>query len=236
MEKDFVQKIENEILLSSFIEKYKLNQFLSTFHINQMNLYRISKGEMIYNFGEEIEEMYFIVEGKVKIFVTTPDDKSMILRFQKALVLIGEVEFVHNDPAFHSVEASTECWAIGLSYQLLRENLKDNTGFLQFLLEEIAYKFRTRTSALSINVLYPVEVRFASYLLSVLTKETGAFQEEMGQSSLSEIAEMVGTSYRHLNRIIQKMCVEGTIERENGSIHILNLERLKELAKGNIYE
>ncbi|MGM9926810.1 MAG: Crp/Fnr family transcriptional regulator [Bacillus sp. (in: firmicutes)] len=231
-----MQRIDNKERLSSFVDKHNLRPLLSAFPDDQLRLYRINKGEMIYTAGQEIREMYFIVEGKVKIFSTTLDDKRLVLRFQKALVLIGEIEFIHNDPAIHSVEASTECLAIGLSYKILRENIGDNLKFLQFLLEEITYKFRTKTNISSLNLLYPVEVRFASYLLSISSEGTALFQEEMRHSSLSDIAEMIGTSYRHLNRVIQKMCSNQVIERVNGKIHILDLEKLKEMAKNNVYE
>ena len=230
-----MQRIKNEEQLSSYIEKNNLNELFSVFHKEQLQLCRFEKGEMIYTEGEEISEMYFIVEGKVKIFVTTLDDKRLILRFKNALVPIGEIEFIHNDPAYHSVEASTDCWAIALTYKTLRENIFNNTFFLQYLLEEITYKFRAKANTVSLN-LYPVEVRFASYLLSMSTDATGEFQEEMRNLSLSEIAETIGTSYRHLNRVIQKMCNLQVIERRNGKIHINDLEKLREIARDNMYE
>lgn len=231
-----MQRIKDEKRLNSYIEQNNLNQLFSVFDKEQLKLYRFEKGEMIYTKGEEICEMYFIVEGKVKLFVTTLDDKRLLLRFKKALVAIGEIEFIHNDSAYHSVEASTECWAIGLTYKTLRENVYNNTAFLQYLLKEITSKFRAKASTISLNLLYPVEVRFASYLLSMSTDATGEFQEDMRNLSLSEIAEMIGTSYRHLNRVIQKMCNSQVIERKGGEIHINDLEKLREIARNNIYE
>jgi len=231
-----MERIYNKALIHSYVEMYKLNNLFSEFSDEDIQLYRFYKGEMIYITGEEILNMYFIVEGKVKIYTNTIDDKRLILRFQKAVAVIGDIEFIDNDPALHSVEASSDCIAIGISYKTIREKLGSNPIFLQYLLESVTSKFRTKTNS-SINLLYPVEVRFASYLLSTSNEgKDSSFQEEMKNISLTDISEMIGTSYRHLNRVITKLSNESIIKRENGVIHIQDIEKLKEIARDNIYE
>lgn len=228
-----MERIHNKTLIHSYVEKNKLNKLFTNFSYEDIQLYRFYKGEMIYITGEEILNMYFVVEGKVKIYTNTIDDKRLILRFQKAVAVIGDIEFIDNDPALHSVEASSDCIAIGISYKTIREKLGSNPIFLQYLLESVTSKFRTKTNS-SINLLYPVEVRFASYLLSTTNEgRDSSFQEEI---SLTDISEMIGTSYRHLNRVITKLSNESIIKRENGRIHLQDIEKLKEIARDNIYE
>ncbi|MGN1401999.1 MAG: Crp/Fnr family transcriptional regulator [Bacillus sp. (in: firmicutes)] len=229
-----MERFQNKELVQSYLEMHnKLHSLFEEFNFEEIQLYRFHKGEMIYITGEEISNMYFIVEGKVKIYTTTIDDKRLILRFQKALGVIGDIEFIHNDPALHSVEASSDCTALGIPYRTIREKVKQNPVFLQYLLEAVTQKFRTKTSS-SNNLLYPVEVRFASYLLS--TVEGNESVAEAEDLSLTEVSELIGTSYRHLNRVIQKLSNEETIKREKGIIHITDLDKLREIAKGNIYE
>ncbi|MCH1624219.1 helix-turn-helix domain-containing protein [Ferdinandcohnia quinoae] len=82
-----------------------------------------------------------------------------------------------------------------------------------------------------------MEVRLASYLLSLSTEEEGnIYYKEMRTSNLTEVAEIIGTSYRHLNRVIKKLVLEGLIERKKGSLYIKDLQRLRERANGHIYE
>lgn len=232
-----MERIENEKLCCSFLERNDLLTLFSKIDLKQIQLYRILKGEIICTAGEKILEMYFIVEGKVKIYTTTPDDKRLILRFQKAFGVIGDFEFIRGDVAHYTVEASSNCWAIGIAYQTLRTDLGDDSAFLTFLLEMITHKFQTKMQASSLNLLYPAEVRVASYLLSISTDGEGSLSyKEMEALSLIDVADMVGTSYRHLNRIIQKMCVDQIIERKEGKIHIKDIKKLRELAKDNIYE
>ncbi|MNI78242.1 DNA-binding transcriptional activator YeiL [compost metagenome] len=85
--------------------------------------------------------------------------------------------------------------------------------------------------------MYPVEVRLASYLLSISTEEDGTvFHEELDAFNLTDIANLIGTSYRHLNRVIQKLCTDGLIERNQGFILVKDRAGLREVAGHNIYE
>ncbi|MNF10640.1 hypothetical protein D3C80_2116410 [compost metagenome] len=60
--------------------------------------------------------------------------------------------------------------------------------------------------------------------------------EEIRTSSLTETADLLGTSYRHLNRIVRRFIDEGIIERKRGRLSVLDQTRLAQLANGNLYE
>jgi uncharacterized protein (DUF488 family) len=58
----------------------------------------------------------------------------------------------------------------------------------------------------------------------------------LSTTSLTDTANLIGTSYRHLNRVIRQFCSDGLVERSKGFILIKDREALKTLAGGNIYE
>jgi CRP-like cAMP-binding protein len=87
------------------------------------------------------------------------------------------------------------------------------------------------------NLFYPVEVRLASYLLSVsFDKEDPLYDTERNKINLKDTANLIGTSYRHLNRVIQQFCQDGLIERKKGFIVVKNRDGLTSLAGKSIYE
>ena len=232
-----MQESEKEHMISTFLKKYDLNKIFNPLGINQFELLHIPKGQVICSKGDEINDMYFLVEGKVKIYTTTLDDKRLILRFQKALGIIGDIEFIQGTSVLHTIEASTKCSVLKLPYQILRKAAANDPRFLSFLLNVITSRFRAKTDAATLNLLYPVEVRLASYLLSTTTDdERLLFHEEAKDSSLMDIADMVGTSYRHLNRVIKKLCNDQVIERSEGRLYVKDVKKLREIAKNNIYE
>ena len=223
--------------LDSYIQQYQLEDLFPASFRQHMKVSPFEKGETLFSAGDELEELYFLVEGKIKIFTLTPEGKSLINRFKRPLALIGDVEYVKGSPVLNSVEAVTEGVMISAPFSHLTELEKEHPSFIRFLLETVAHKFYTESHTTSMHMLYPVEVRLASYLLSISSVGEGTvFHQEMRTSNLIELAEWIGTSYRHLNRVLKKMASDHVVERANGSVTIKDLEKLRTLAKGNIYE
>ena len=220
-----------------YLKKYDVLDIFSNMNVSDMDILNIRKGQLICSKGDEINDMYFLVEGKVKIYTITPDDKRLILRFQKALGIIGDVEYIQGTDVLHTIEASTDCELIKIPFNTVKKTMGEDARFLSFLLDVVTRRFRAKTDAATLNLLYPVEVRLASFLLSTTTDEERSFyHEEAVGSSLKDIADMIGTSYRHLNRVIKNLCNENIISRSNGKLYVKDLNRLKDIAKNNIYE
>ena len=220
-----------------YLKEHDLLDIFSNIDLKDIELLNLKKGRLICSKGEEIDDMYFLVEGKVKIYTITPDDKRLILRFQKALGIIGDIEYIQGTDVLHTIEASTNCILLRIPFNIIRKTVGEDPHFLSFLLDVVTRRFRAKTDAATLNLLYPVEVRLASFLLSTTTDEERSFyHEEAVGSSLKDISDMIGTSYRHLNRVIKSLCNENIISRSNGKLYVKDLNRLKDIAKNNIYE
>ncbi|WP_230159637.1 cyclic nucleotide-binding domain-containing protein [Peribacillus sp. Bi96] len=229
--------MNNSPSLFEYLDQFKLNKIFSEGLKEKLSLYQFQNGEILCSKGDEIHKMYFLVKGKVKIYTTSPEGKALIVRFKTPLALIGDVEYIKGMHVLHSVQAVSEGYVISVHYDDVRSMENNRVEFLHFLLQVVTQKFYTESHATSLNRLYPVEIRLASYLLSLSSEKCGSiFHEEMSTSNLTEIADLIGTSYRHLNRVIHKLCEEGIIQRIKGSLYIKDLSRLRERAEGNIYE
>jgi CRP/FNR family transcriptional regulator, putaive post-exponential-phase nitrogen-starvation regulator len=221
----------------TFINKFELDDLFPEDFRKKVHVFCFEKGDVLFTTGEKLCDLYFLVEGKIKIFTHTPEGKLLINRFKRPPALIGDVEYIKGSAVINSVEAVTDGMFLSVPFTDLAQLEKEHPAIIRFLLETMANKFYTEMHATSMHMLYPVEVRLASYLLSISEIGEGTvFHEEMRTSNLMELAEWIGTSYRHLNRVLKKMAADGVIERENGSIKIKDLGKLNILAKGNIYE
>ena len=221
----------------TYLKKYDLLEIFSNMDLNDIDIMDMRKGQLICSKGDEINDMYFLVEGKVKIYTITPDDKRLILRFQKALGIIGDIEYIQGTQVLHTIEASMDCRLLKVPFKTIRKTVGEEAKFLAFLLDVVTRRFRAKTDAATLNLLYPVEVRLASFLISTTADEERSFyHEEAVGSSLKDIADMIGTSYRHLNRVIKNLCTEDIISRSSGKLYVKDLNRLKDIAKNNIYE
>lgn len=215
--------------------EHGLDQVLEEPALAELRLLEAFKGEIICAKGERPERFYFLVEGKLKIYTTLPNGKSLLLRFSTPPALVGDLELVNGKEAKNTVESVNKSLLLGVSYRYLQNTYADNPKFLHFMLSHVTHKLYTFSNLSSLNLLYPVESRFASYLLS--TMEQGEqVTEEIQTSKLTELADMLGTSYRHLNRVIHDLCDRQIIRKEQRKIVICHLEQLREIAGGNMYE
>jgi CRP-like cAMP-binding protein len=227
-------------------DREPLNQYLRSFQIESifneklkphLSLYGYEQGELICSQGEAAEYLYILVKGKVKVYTTSAEGKTLILSFKTPLEVIGDIEYVQGSEFLNTVEAVSSVCMIGVHHRYVREYGSDCAPLLQFLLKIITNKFCIKSNSLSFNLMYPVEVRLASYLLSVSFDESDALLNgTISTASLMDAANLLGTSYRHLNRVIRGFCTAGLIERNKGFIEIKDRAGLRALAGQNIYE
>jgi CRP-like cAMP-binding protein len=231
-----MKEIKEREQLNHYLREYKIETVFNDELKAHLSIYRYEQGELICSQGDRPQSLYVLVKGKVKIYTTSAEGKTLILSFKKPLELIGDIEYVRGTDIINTVEAVSTVNMIGIEYRWLKKFGKDYSPFLQFLLDIITEKFHIKSNSMSFNLMYPVEVRLASYLLSVSFDESDSFIDEQISINLKDAANLIGTSYRHFNRVIQQFCKDDLVERKNGLILIKNRESLRILASNNIYE
>lgn len=202
-----------------------------------MSICPFEEGELVCSQGDPGHTLYVLIAGKLKIFTTSEEGKTLILSFKTPLELIGDIEYIRETDIMNTVEAMTPVTMLAIPYRVLRQ-YGDHAPLLQFLLKMITDKFFIKSASLSFNLLYPVEVRLASYLLSVSggNGEGGEHSPSKRPVNLTDAAHLIGTSYRHVNRVIRQFCRDGLVERSRKGITVADRNKLQALAKHNIYE
>jgi CRP-like cAMP-binding protein len=223
--------------LISYLRSYQIESVFNEQIMPYLSLYHFEEGELICSQGEPSQYLYVLVKGKVKIYTTSAEGKTLILSFKTPLEVIGDIEYVRDINIINTVEAVSPVRMIGVHHQWLEKYEKDYAPFLKFLLDIITKKFYIKSNSSRLNLMYPVEVRLASYLLAISFDESDSpFNGQISTGSLMDIANLIGTSYRHLNRVIRQFCIDGLIERTKGTILVKDWEGLKSLASESIYE
>lgn len=223
--------------LHQYIRLHKLDHVLPDSLYPHLTLCDFEQGESICTQGETLRHLYILVKGKIKIYNTSAEGRTLVVSFKTPLELIGDIEYVQDIEIINTVEAVSPVVMIRVPYRSLKEHGSDHAPLLRFLLDIITRKFSLKSQFMSFNLIYPVEVRLASYLLSVSFDENDTgFRGRLNTSGLTDAANLIGTSYRHLNRVLRKFAEEGLIERSREYILVLNPEALRERANQNIYE
>jgi CRP-like cAMP-binding protein len=232
-----MKELNDREAVKDYLIAHKIEDIFSEKIFPHLSLYSFDQGEMICSQGEAANHLFVLVKGKVKIFTTSEEGKTLILSFKTPLEVIGDIEFVQEIATINTVEAVSPVVMIGVRQNVLRRNFIEHAPFLQFLLKIITKKFHMNSKSMRFNMLYPVEVRLASYLVSAAYDENeDLVNGQLSTSNFTDTANLIGTSYRHLNRVIQQFSKDGLVERMKGSMLIKDMEGLKSLAKQNLYQ
>ncbi|MGG1401286.1 cyclic nucleotide-binding domain-containing protein [Bacillus salipaludis] len=232
-----MKEIKNQEQLNDFLQMYELEPIFNEKLLPYLSLFHFEQGENVCSQGDVAEFLYVLVKGKLKIYTNSAEGKTLILSFKTPLEVIGDIEYVQNIHFINTVEAVSPVTLIGVQHHWLKKYASDYSPFLQFLLKIITEKFHLKSNSMSLSLMYPVEVRLASYLLSVSYDETNSpVNKQPSSVNLTDTANFIGTSYRHLNRVIQKFCEEGLVARNKGSIMVKDREGLQNFAIQHIYE
>ncbi|AIF65644.1 hypothetical protein GZ22_02590 [Terribacillus saccharophilus] len=103
-----MQLIHNATLLESYIEKYEFRQHFPSELINYFRLYSASTGDAICEQGEHVTQLYLLVKGKATVSYVAENGKKLIVSFKQAFELFGDIEYIKQIDALHTVEAASD--------------------------------------------------------------------------------------------------------------------------------
>lgn len=213
-----------------YILQYQLEKVIDEPLRSSATLHYFKRGERICSQGDPIHELYILVEGQIKIYTNSLQGKTLILCFKDPVEAIGDIEYIQKKAVINTVEAVSDVCMLKIPYQAIDADGIHSVPLLQFLLKVITEKFYTDSNFTSFNMLHPVETRLASYLLSMYPLENHQTKQQLFVKT-ADLANLLGTSYRHINRVIKRLSQDQVIVREKGVITIVNRQRLKELAQ-----
>lgn len=214
----------------SYLRRHRIESAFPEELLPHLALRKYEPGERLCSQGDKPDHLYVLVEGKLRVSTSSAEGRTLVLTFHQPPELIGEIEFARGADLLNTVEAVTPVVAIAAPYRWLRACAMEHPPFLRWLLDVISRKFWTKSESLSFNLMHPVETRLAGYLLSLSSDNLGTpFHGRLSSADLKDAANAIGTSYRHLNRVIGRLCAEGIMERIGGYIAVKDRRRLQEM-------
>lgn len=232
----YVKKIEDSLIIENYYNKLSAQRIFMSDMKNEMVLLKFDKHEYLSREDEDLEYLMFFIQGKAKVFKTLPNGRNLLLAFYKYFRVIGDIEIVKNQSATGTIQALSTCYCLAIPMEKARLELTKDRKFLKFTCESLAEKLAAVSMNSSINLLYPLENRLASYINESLVY--GENQENLYidfDENLINVADLLGSSYRHLLRTFNTLCKKGVLEKEDGRYKIINESLLKDLA-GDLYQ
>lgn len=195
------------------LQRYFSNQMLDMAKIREYK-----NNEYITQATKPLDQLFFLLQGRAKIYITHENGKRNLLQFLTIGDFIGDLTVVGAEKVPNDVLAigNTVCLAIPL-----KEIQKSEGLFFKKIAKYIGEKLLIRVEHFSRNQSYELKYRLAEIILQA--EMNGIYHEKH-----VEIAEYLGVSYRHYSHVLKKLTEEGYLIKEDKG-YLINKVQLKKL-------
>ena len=214
--------------IDRYMKQYPVHEYFSADMTGFLELHTFRKGEHLCEERKTPDHLYFILEGKVKLSLIHQDGNVTLVQYYEPGDILGELELLGMRQQSQTIEAVGEVTCLALPFDPCKNLMLEDPKFLQNLCRLIAGKMQRSVSKLVGIQTYPLENRLAAYFLQ---KEKEVGYGQWMHVKLTDLAQYLGASYRHLSRVIRDFDEAGWIEKDRTKMRVLQRDGLYELVK-----
>lgn len=184
-------------------------------------------GELLTREKEPLGRLDFVLSGRARVSTLASDGRALVLCYYVSQGLLGDVELMTGRPvADATVAAVTAVETLSLPTERNAAALLESRRFLEFAARQLAFKLTRSSQGYAASALCSKEQRVCGYLLQ--NARGGVYA-----GPLTEAAESLGISYRHLSRVVHRLAGQGVLRRDPQGWRVLAPAELARLA-GNV--
>lgn len=194
---------------------------------------QFSKGSFVLTQNEPGTAMYFLVSGRVKVSLASPEGKELALNYLDAPAHFGEMSLVDAEPRSADVIAVSDIEVFALDARDLSPAIQLQPRLALTLIGTLSRRVRSMISRLEDMAFHDATHRVMRVLLNVAT----ASYESTGVPIVEglthyEIATLAGTSRETASRVISQLGRDGIVGTKGRKI-IVDLLQLAELLESD---
>src|SRR5262245_32240688 len=201
--------------------------------VRQMRHVSFRAGQAIFSRGDPGDEVYLVLEGRVRLSVVTAEGRTISYRHACAGSIFGEIAALDRGVRTADATALTFVMARTLAQRFLDALIRSNPGFARATIEYVCKRLRETSEQVEGIALHSLEARVARFLLSGRERRSG------GQSntkftldfaiSQAELALLVGGSRQKVNSALARLEAVGAIDRRSGKL-VCDVRQLVQIA------
>lgn len=195
---------------------------------NDFRLREYEKGEIIFHQGDHSRDLYVIVEGKVRIFRTSPSGNETSIDIFSTCDVIGEFSTVDNQPRSATARAVTRCTLLAMTQERFLQRVREMPDLALGMMRLLASKVRWTAAYAEAIAQFDAAGRLLHILL--LYNEEFGQEIEKGKTYVldlsltqSDLASLVGARREWVNRLLRDWRKRGLMDYQGGKIVILDL-------------
>jgi len=193
----------------------------------------MERGQMLFFERGEAEGFYVVVEGKVKIFRSSPDGREAVLHIYGPGESFGEVP-VFMGGRFPASAASVERGRVlFLPRAGLVRLIREDSTLAMNMLASLSGKLREFAAKIEALTLQEIPQRLSAYLLDLSEREGGKDVVELDMAK-GLLAGLLGATRETLSRALSRMAEQNFIEVKGRAIRLLDKAGLGDLVSGEL--
>ncbi|HFI0255467.1 TPA: cyclic nucleotide-binding domain-containing protein [Streptococcus suis] len=193
---------------------------LSDNMISSSKVLTFTHNQVIIRSEESLQYLYYILEGRAKIYLYTENGKEIFIHFLKKDDWIGELAFLGVEGETKNVVAVGDTKVLAIPKDVVTSQLLTDSQFLLEMGRFIGKKLLDRTNHFVKIQGYELKYRLATLLIDM--SHDGIYSEKH-----TNVVDYLGTSYRHLLQIMQEFQKSGFIRKIGTSTYEIDEKRLK---------
>lgn len=211
--------------IAGYVSQFEMHRFLNEELINGLRLRTYDAYQTVLLEDRPVRNLSFLVEGRLQCTHYHMNGKAAVIALTEPFAAIGDMEILSDRPIRSNVIATQSTTMLAIPNILVERHGADDPRFLRFLLDEV------RTKLLESNAVRVAHVlRVASRLGLFILSKTGACNSTVLPSK-AVLASLLGTTERHLNRVILELVENGAIETKYPNVHVLDRDVLQAIVE-----
>jgi CRP/FNR family transcriptional regulator, dissimilatory nitrate respiration regulator len=192
-------------------------------------LNRLSRGDMVFRFGEPCESFHVMVTGQVKLFALSPAGHEKVIEivgpsqsFAEALMFAGRSYIV-------SAQALADSLVVSIGKAAVLAEVGRDPRFALRMLAGISRRLHGLVRDVQAYALHSGAQRVIGYLLRDQSLDEGSFSDAFTVSlpvSKATIASRLSLTPEYFSRVLHDFEAAGLVRIDKREIHILDAKRL----------
>jgi len=186
------------------------------------------RGSAPFESFDTAEQFYFIMEGSIKISQINPDNaREQVLYLLTRGDMFDVVTLLDGGAHEYVAEVVERAEVVEVSIAQVRHLLENDSEFRRFFLPYVAQQLRNMENLAVDLSLYDVYGRIVRLFARFVENSDGTPRLRLiNHLSHEELASMVGSVRKVVNRALQRLKDEGVIELSRKQLQLKNLKKL----------
>ena len=191
--------------------------------VQQSSVQSLQRGDMLFSEGDEANDLYIVLEGRVAIANRSFDGRESVVALMESGDLFGEMPLFRPDGRSADARVLENSSVVVIPYVPVKSLYQEHPEMLWKIVDMLAERLKVMDVALADSMFLDVTGRTAKRLLEL----AGADEEFELPVTQEELAGMIGASRERVNKSLASFIKLGWLAQKGEKYVILDRKQLE---------